>query len=466
VTDEPELRELLFQAAELPDSIQPPVQRLIERGRVRRTRRAAISAISAAVVVAAAATLPSVLAGSARESAAGRAHSGIMGRPENAVPGPSAAELARFRWSDLPPSPLGPRSGPLLAWTGRELIELGGTRNGPTINDGAAFDIGTGRWHRIAQVTGNVGFANAVTAWTGRQLFVTNGQTASCPSGAPVTPCLPHAGLYDPATNRWKTTLLPKQMAGLTLTTAVWTGRYIVVGFVGVLGTNANNSKLGIAAYDPASNRWQIITPALPRRHPPVLLTMMATSNRLILWSIWDWEHLYKIRSELAETDTLGVDVLALGQDGTWRDVTGNWPQHLTVDSPAYAGEQTLIPPSPIWYGRRGAPDTILSRPRLANSSTLALTTIPVGPLGSLSPLYRPPSFWLWNGRAVVTANVGPAGGQGIGRERLAAWDPASGQWHRLPSLPGSVQISDSPLWAGPQLLELTDAGALWSFHR
>lgn len=118
MTDEQELRALLFQAAELPDSVQPPVQRLIERKR-------------------------------------------------------------------------SPQS------------------------DGAAFDVATGRWHRIARVTGNVGFTKAITAWTGRQLFVTNGVTASCLGGGPATQCLPHAGLYDPATNRWQTTLLPKQMEGL-----------------------------------------------------------------------------------------------------------------------------------------------------------------------------------------------------------------------------------------------------------
>jgi hypothetical protein len=50
VTDEQGIRELLFQAAELPDSIQPPVERLIERGRATRTRRAALSAVCAAVL--------------------------------------------------------------------------------------------------------------------------------------------------------------------------------------------------------------------------------------------------------------------------------------------------------------------------------------------------------------------------------------------------------------------------------
>lgn len=462
MTDEQEVRELLFQAAELPDSVQPPVQRLIGQGRARRTRRAVLAAVCAAVVVAAIATLPSVLGGAMREPVAGHVHSGLFDGAARGGSGPSAADLARFRWSALPPSPLGPRSNPLLAWTGKELIELGGIKKGSTQNDGAAFDVATGRWHRIAPVTGNVGFTNGVSVWTGRQLFVTNGVAASCLAG-PATPCLPHAGLYDPATNRWRTILLPRQMAGLTPTAAVWTGRDVVVGFVGVLGTNPNNSKLGVAAYDPAANRWQIITPTLPRRHPPVLLAMVVTSNRLILWSPWDREHLYKIGTELAETDAIGADVLALGHDGIWRDVTGNWPQHWTVDNPAYAGDQILIPPSPIWYGRRPTPANILSRPHLANSATLALTTIPVGPLGSLS---MPPSFWLWNGSAVVAANVGPAGSQGTGREGLAAWDPANGQWRRLPSPPASVQLSDSPVWADSQLLELTDSGALWSFHR
>lgn len=456
MTDEQELRELLFQAAELPDSVQPPVQRLIERGRARRTRRAALTAFSAAVAVAAVATLPSVLGGAAREPVNG----GITGGPAPTVSGPSAAELARFRWSALPPSPLGPRSGPMLAWTGTELIELGGTRKGSSINDGAAFDIGTGRWHRIAQVTGNVGFANAITAWTGRRLFVTNGAAASCepaePPAKPTTSCLPHAGLYDPATNRWTTTLLPTQMEGLTPTAAAWTGRDVVVGFTSRTGISG---KLGVAAYDPASNRWQVITPALPRGHPVLSLAMAATSNRLILWSLWSYSKRLSKRSW--ETYS-GVDVLALDSTGHWTNVTGRWPQHWVVGSPVYAGGQILIPPGQIWCGLCSHPAGDNSRPLVASSSTLALTTIPAGPVDSP---YQPVQFWLWNGIAVVAANVVNADSQGTGREQLAAWDPATGQWRRLPSPPGLVQLSDSPVWAGNQLLELTDTGALWSFH-
>ena len=41
MTDEQQLRELLVQAAELPDSVQPPVQRLLGQGRSKRARRAA-----------------------------------------------------------------------------------------------------------------------------------------------------------------------------------------------------------------------------------------------------------------------------------------------------------------------------------------------------------------------------------------------------------------------------------------
>lgn len=461
MTDEQELRELLFRAAELPDSIQPPVQRLIERGRARRARRAVLSAACAAVVVAAVATLPSALGGAVHQAVhqtvTGPAHSGLLGGlPQGGGSGPSAAELSRFRWSALPPSPLGPRSQPLLTWTGKDLIELGGIRKGSTQNDGAAFDATTGRWHRIAQVQGNVGFANGVTAWTGRELFVTNGQVASCPAGVPVTPCLGHAGLYDPAANRWTTSLLPRQMEGLTPTAAVWTGRDIVVGFVGTQGTSG---KLGVAAYDPAANRWQVSTPALPLRHPCRYIAMVTTSNRLILWSFWDrtvkhGKHDLQIFS--------GVDVLTLDQAGHWITLNGiGWPQHQNVETPAFTGDAILVSPGQIWCGDFCSPPGAAMPGSLVNPATLRRMVIPAGPIGQTIPPY------IWTGRAIIAVNLYSSGGRPPLRpDDMALYDPATGRWSGLPATPGYPNLAAAPLWAGTQLLALTDSGALWSFHR
>ncbi len=95
-----------------------------------------------------------VVAGcAASKPAAARALVGLVPtHPRPQVTGPTAAQISRFRWSDLPPPPLGPRSQPLLAWAGGELLELGGLKKGTTAYDGDAFNPAAGRWYRLAHV--------------------------------------------------------------------------------------------------------------------------------------------------------------------------------------------------------------------------------------------------------------------------------------------------------------------------
>ena len=287
MTDEQQIRSLLTLAAELPDDIEPPVRPLLERGRGERKLRAVLSVLSVAVIAAAAFALPPVI----RALGPGRTSSSEPATPPGLFPahpgqppsGPSAAQLTHFRWSALPPSPLGPRSEPVLAWTGQGLLELGGTKNGSTTSDGAVFDPATGHWRTIAPVRANVGFSNAVDVWTGHQLFIANGQIDNCLGGIPhADRCLPHAGLYNPATNQWTTTLLPKQLDGLTLSAAVWTGRDVILA-----GVNPAHARLRIGDYDPVTRRWHTITPTLPASHPPIALAMVATPSRVLLWSLW-----------------------------------------------------------------------------------------------------------------------------------------------------------------------------------
>src|SRR6266568_2593284 len=159
------------------------------------------------------------------------ARAGRNGRPRHVRA--HRGRLTHFRWSSLPPSRLGPRSRPLLAWTGRELLELGrtSTSNNDTARSGdaAASDPATGHWRSIAHVPNTVGLSGGVTVWTGRQLLVTNGRVPSkfwnAVAGAP-------AALYDPAANRWSVTDLPVRLLGADQLAAAWTGRSVVVAGV------------------------------------------------------------------------------------------------------------------------------------------------------------------------------------------------------------------------------------------
>src|SRR5689334_17381003 len=118
MTDEQQVRSLLTLAAELPDDVKPPVGQLLHRARRMRLMRAVSSALAVVVLAVAAVVLPPAIRGMSHGSPQ---PNGVGGHGRR---GPTVAQLTHFRWSSLPPSPLGPRSQPLLAWTGRELIEL------------------------------------------------------------------------------------------------------------------------------------------------------------------------------------------------------------------------------------------------------------------------------------------------------------------------------------------------------
>ncbi|HEX9033726.1 MAG TPA: hypothetical protein VF834_17950 [Streptosporangiaceae bacterium] len=469
MTDDKNARALLTLAAELPDDVQAPVLRLVERGRSRRRLRAAASALTACGLVAAAITGAAVVSTADRPIGppARRAEG-----PPTPPPGPTATQLARFHWSTLPASPLRYRLDPVLTWTGHELLEIGGI-NGPTgqpTRDGAAFDPGTGRWHLIAPIRANVLTTVPVSTWTGRQLFVTNGQPAKCALRRPVSAaaliqCAPTAGLYDPATDRWTYTPLPKPMRDLNLRGAVWTGREVILA-----GTDVYRLGMAVAAYDPADRRWSMITPTLPSDHPPVAGSLVATSDRVLLWSMWTRT---KKISYNDYANYSGIDVLALDSAGRWRTVQARWPQHesvdgqMTVEGPlTYAGHQIFVPPGLIYCGVGRCSSGFLAA-HLADARTLALTAIPGGPLNSPNGL--DPGIWLWDGAAALVATAKSAGPLGSGEatlSALAAYDPATRQWHTLPVPPGTPAITARPLWANRQMFVLTQAGKLLTFRR
>ena len=379
----------------------------------------------------------------------------VQASPRPAGSGPAAAQIARFHWSGLPASPLGPREEPSLAWDGTELLELGGLKGGFTADDGAAFNPVTGRWHRIASPPRGVGFWNAVSVWTGRQLLVASGHPKSCHAGrgGGGTPqgCQLVAGLYDPAADRWSATTLPRQMAGLGAAAAVWTGHDIIVA-----GVDINRGRLGVAAYNPAAGAWRVITPALPAGHQPRQVAMVAAAGRLILWSLWD-----RVRGG---DGYAGVDVLAMGPAGAWRDVTAGWPQHQEVRSPGFTGTAVLVAPGQIWCGLSCIPPMTSYPGYFADPATLTRTQIPGGPLGLANPAF------IWSGRAVIAIDLQSSidldttmgGGQHpIRPGDTALWEPATSRWLRLPAPPGAPEFSAIPVWTGTRLLAVADTGKL-----
>jgi len=159
-------------------------------------------------------------------------------------------------WRVLPPAPLKGRTFPVMVWTGREMVIVGGG----TL-DGAAYDPVKNCWRTIADAPVEVASPWGITtAWTGDEVLVWNATTGA---------------LWDPATDTWRQISAPpgpaecgKFGAGAGKRLYIW---WRADGVCGTAGPTAG------AAYDPATDTWaptpigQNITLAGPR--PPSLWT-------------------------------------------------------------------------------------------------------------------------------------------------------------------------------------------------
>jgi hypothetical protein len=443
MTDEEQARDLLERATRLPDELTPPVRRLIMVGRRRRKLRTTQRTLAVGVIAVLAVVIPQAV----RTTSGGTPS---PNQPANSQPhGPTAAQIAKFTWSKLPPSPLGPRQQPLLTLAGRYVIELGGVHNGVAGHDGAVFDLKTRRWHKIAEAPGNVQFDQAVTVWTGHELFVTDGLTTDCAPGVPNATCLPHAGLYNPVTNRWTDTELPFVNRNLLPAAAVWTGRVVVVA---VFNSHSSNT-VAVGAYDPATGRWQVENPRLPAGHHPDLIQLVATSNRVVLWSQWAG------KTGSNGLTHSGIDVLAFSDSDAspvapWQNVTGKWPQGVEVGTPVFTGNSILLPPEKQWCSGHCITMIQANKGFFASQATLCRTaTVPYSPGAALGVSF------IWTGRAIIAASRIL-----LRVDHLGVYDPATRTWRTL--APANARATVLPVWTGSELLVVTNQGTTLALHR
>jgi N-acetylneuraminic acid mutarotase len=157
-------------------------------------------------------------------------------------------------WRKLPTAPLSLRRDASGTWTGRELVVAGGSRpplSGPVIyfRDAAAYNPATGTWRKIAPMPRRQAGATAV--WDGKEiLFIGGGRQGLTSRGL----------AYNPATNRWR--LLPAMAYPRSGFAAVWTGRQLLVW--GGLTASRTPPPHG-EAYTPSTNKWTAL-PASPLR--------------------------------------------------------------------------------------------------------------------------------------------------------------------------------------------------------
>jgi N-acetylneuraminic acid mutarotase len=201
-----------------------------------------------------------------------------------------AYDPAAGSWRRLPTAPAG---GGLVVWTGREMIGWGGGCCGDASNDGAAYTPGTDSWRRLAP-SPLPGSQDPIGAWTGKELVVVVGAGK--------------AAAYDPRSDSWRRIArLPASNVRFGLSSAVWTGKELIVGgfaydpaaeswrrlpsarvgrsLAAVWDGNRVllvSGAAGGSSYSPADNAWTPLSPApLPAKLEP---TAVWTGRSLIVW--------------------------------------------------------------------------------------------------------------------------------------------------------------------------------------
>jgi hypothetical protein len=182
-------------------------------------------------------------------------------------------------WTRVAASPLGARADQMAVFAGRQVIVWGGrsasegnvaSARAPkdSLADGAAYNLASGRWSGlpVAPIGARYG---AVAAWTGKEMLVVGGSSdGTAPSGG--VEFLRDGAAYDPAHHRWRR--IP-DAPGCPLF-GTWTGRELVVGGY----CNGPGPALVMAAYDPARNAWTALPPF------PNSSQLIAAGGRVFAW--------------------------------------------------------------------------------------------------------------------------------------------------------------------------------------
>jgi N-acetylneuraminic acid mutarotase len=321
-----------------------------------------------------------------------------------------------------------PRTDYALAWSGSEMIILGGATNDGSTNTGSRYDPAADSWTPV-DVSSDLPEARYrhTPVWTGTEMIVWGGSVAG---GATNT-----GSRYDPATNVWTPTSLGANVPSpRSLHSAVWTGTEMIVWGGSDGPTRVNTG----GRYDPTSDTWTSTSTGTDVPEERQEQTAVWTGTEMIVWGGW---------KDTAPNITETGGRYDPASD-TWAPTsTGHGvPVGRTTHTAVWTGTEMIVwggyvdgSPSRTDTGGRYDPD----RDRWSSTSTDA---------GVPSARYGHTSVWggtemiVWGGRESTSPYYTDTG---------ARYDPATDSWtptsagQDVPS-PRSYQVA---VWTGMEMI-------------
>jgi hypothetical protein len=159
-------------------------------------------------------------------------------------------------WRLLAPSGVPARTSHTAAWTGSEMIVVGGVRSSGRLSDesldGVAYDPVADTWRVIARGPWESETVDSAVAWDGHDVLVWGGFDTG--ADAAQSPWLDAGFSYDPVADRWE----PLAAGPLTARSRfmwAWTGRELIIAG----GQDDTGNRADAAAYDPVVGRWRSV---------------------------------------------------------------------------------------------------------------------------------------------------------------------------------------------------------------
>jgi hypothetical protein len=379
----------------------------------------------------------------------------VPAKPIVSVASVTAAELAKGRWSQLPPAPIDGRTGSSVVWTGTELLVWGGQSvAAPNVThaDGAAYNPQTGRWRTLPAAPLSPRFEQ-VSAWDGAEMLVWGGY-----DGQPrATDRVANDGAaYDSTTNRWRP-LPPAPLSARAGAIAVWTGSTMVV--LGGYADGSGQVPRDGAAYNPATDRWTPIpAPTPPGQHSLMWASAVQAGSELLAFSDWATSTPcgFGCTEGAGGTDVYAHDVHSDG----WHLVPAASGALSGADHVFWTGS-VVIARGGDWCGGCAGPAQP-QRTAAYDPTRNTWTQLPADPVAWAHPLSA------WTGAALFSFNPatsqqsqGPSSGV-LNPGDATAYDPHTG-WVHLPSAPSGCGDIDSPppIWTGQQVLLVCGSGPI-----